>query len=134
MEWWPRTICKNDDETRMDLTVRLSTHDVLIYLNDELGATVLPYVSEALVQRINVEDVKRLAGSPFWWKNHEACLVSVKTFYELVLKSEQEFDLANFTSVLGFDQMISGQIFTDYIADVILNFSCCRFGCSGARF
>lgn len=85
---------EDEDETGMDIKIHLSTYEVLIFLNDEMGATVLPGLSETLVCHVNVSDAERLVGSPLWWKINEACMFSVNTFDDIVLKSAQEFSFA----------------------------------------
>ena len=49
---------------------------------------------------MNVAEAEKSAGNPNWWKIQEACMVAVHTYRELVLQSEDQFDLLNYLTLV----------------------------------
>lgn len=48
---------------------------------------------------MNVAEAEKTAGNPNWWKIHEAAMVAVHTFKDLILESEN-FDLLNYLTLV----------------------------------
>ncbi|XP_055903747.1 importin-9 [Eupeodes corollae] len=96
----PERFVEDEDESGVELTIRLSGQDVLMALNDEIGPKVLPSLSEALGRHMNVAEAEKAAGNQNWWKIHEACMVAVHTFRELILETEDQFDLLNYLTLV----------------------------------
>ncbi|XP_037952610.1 importin-9 [Teleopsis dalmanni] len=92
----PEKFVEDEDETGVELTIRLSGQDVLVTLNDELSAKVLPALQEAIRRHMNVAEAEKAAGNSHWWKIQEACMVAVHTFNEVILDSGDQFDLLNY--------------------------------------
>ncbi|XP_055384402.1 importin-9 [Condylostylus longicornis] len=103
IEMWeddPEKFVEDEDDAGVDLTIRLSGQDVLTALNDEFGAKVLPSLSEALVRHMNVAEAEKGSGNQHWWKIHEASMVAVHTFKDLILENETHFNLLNYLTVV----------------------------------
>uniref|UniRef100_A0A1A9WEJ2 Importin N-terminal domain-containing protein n=1 Tax=Glossina brevipalpis TaxID=37001 RepID=A0A1A9WEJ2_9MUSC len=101
-EWQedPEKFVEDEDDGGMELTVRVSGQDVLVALYEEMGSEILPSLQEALSRHMNVAEAEKAAGNEFWWKIQEACMVAVHAYNELILKSEDQFDLLNYLTVV----------------------------------
>ncbi|CAD7093271.1 unnamed protein product [Hermetia illucens] len=101
-EMWnsdPEKFVEDEDDAGVDLTVRLSGQDVLTSINEEFGTKSFASLSEALTRHVNVAEAEKTAGNPNWWKIHEAAMVAVHTFKDLILESEN-FDLLNYLTLV----------------------------------
>ncbi|XP_023299361.2 importin-9 [Lucilia cuprina] len=96
----PEKFVEDEDDGGVELTIRISGQDVLVALNDELGAKVLPALQEALGRHMNVAEAEKSAGNVNWWKIQEACMVAVHAYNELILESEDQFDLLNYLTLV----------------------------------
>lgn len=85
-----------DEEDGVELTIRLSSTDVLTSLRDVFGQKMLSVLSEALSRHMNVAEAEKNSGNPNWWKIYEASMVAVHIFKDLILETDALFDLMNY--------------------------------------
>ncbi|XP_005178289.2 importin-9 [Musca domestica] len=96
----PERFVEDEDDGGVELTIRVSGQDVLLALNEELGPKVLTALQEALGRHMNVAEAEKSAGNPNWWKIQEACMVAVHVFRDLILESEEKFELVNYLTLV----------------------------------
>ncbi|XP_036335819.1 importin-9 [Rhagoletis pomonella] len=96
----PEKFVDDEEEGGVELTIRLCGQDVLSALCDELGTKVLPALQEALGRHMNVAEAEKSARNPNWWKIQEACMVAVHSYRELILETEDQFDLLNYLTLV----------------------------------
>uniref|UniRef100_A0A034VML9 Importin-9 n=1 Tax=Bactrocera dorsalis TaxID=27457 RepID=A0A034VML9_BACDO len=96
----PEKFVDDEEEGGVELTIRLCGQDVLSALCDELGVKVLPSLQEALGRHMNVAEAEKSARNPNWWKIQEACMVAVHAYRELILETEDQFDLLNYLTLV----------------------------------
>lgn len=65
-----------------------------------MGPKILPALQEALGRHLNVAEAEKSAGNVNWWKIQEACMVAVHAYRELILESEDQFDLLNYLTLV----------------------------------
>lgn len=80
-----------------DGSIRISSLDVLQNIGKEFGSgKVLAGLSEALARHVSVAEAEKASGSPHWWKIHEASMMAVGSYKELILERERKFDLSQY--------------------------------------
>lgn len=57
-------------------------------------------MQEAIGRHMNVAEAERSAHNPNWWKIQEACMVAVHAYRELILETEDQFDLLNYLTLV----------------------------------
>lgn len=57
-------------------------------------------LQEALGRHMNVAEAEKSSGNPNWWKIQEACMVAVHVFRDMILESEEKFELLNYLTLV----------------------------------
>lgn len=85
------------DQEGQDGSIRISSQDVMRDITREFGsAKVLGALSEALARHVSVAEAEKANGSPNWWKIHEASILAVGAYKELILDQQPKFDLSQY--------------------------------------
>lgn len=61
---------------------------------------MLPSLSEALTKHVAVADADRNSENPKWWKIHEASMLAVGSFKDLILEHEDKFNLTDYLTLV----------------------------------
>lgn len=91
---------EDEDEDGSDFSIRVSAHDVLLNLGTEYQNKFLPCLSEAITKHVSVADAEQAAGNPNWWKIHEACMLAVGSFANLILEKKTGFNLTEYLNLV----------------------------------
>lgn len=96
-----------DEDNSSELTIRLSSTDVLTCLRDVFGSKMLTVLSQALTRHMSVAEHEKNTGNPNWWKIYEASMVAVHIFKQIIIDTDGQFDLVNYLtfvrSLLNFE-------------------------------
>lgn len=103
VEQWsddPEKFVEDEDEDASDFSIRISGHDVLLNLGTEYQSKFLTSLSEAVSKHVSVADSEQAAGKPNWWKIHEACMLGVGSFADLILDNKTDFNLTEYLNLV----------------------------------
>ena len=91
---------EDEDEEGTDYSIRTSGQDILMRLGEEFEEKLLQGLTDALTKHVAVADADRNAGKPFWWKIHEASMLAVGSFKDLILEHEDKFNLQEYLNLV----------------------------------
>lgn len=97
----PEKYIEDEDEQGSEFSIRTTAHDILKVLSREYEQKVLPCLSEALGKHIAVADADRSAGHTHWWKLHEASMLAVGSFKDVIVGNENKFDLIQYLNLVN---------------------------------
>lgn len=85
------------EQESADGSIRVSSLEVLQNISSDYGGgKVLAALSEALARHVNVAEAEKTAGSQHWWKIHEASMMVVGSYKEMILQKQRKFDLSQY--------------------------------------
>lgn len=87
-----------EDESHGDIddSVRTSSLEVLENLAPKFGDKLFPALTDALERHVNVAEAEKNAQSPHWWKIHEASMLAVGYYRDVILEKPNKFDIAQY--------------------------------------
>ena len=97
----PEKFVEDEDEQGVDFSIRTASHDLLLIVGKEYRDMILPSLSNAISKHLTVADANRNAGEPHWWKIHEASMLAVGSFKDLIFENDNtKFNLTEFLNMV----------------------------------
>lgn len=91
---------EDEDEEGVNFSVRTSGQDILAIIGEEFGEKMLTPLSEALTKHVAVADANRAAGQINWWKIHEASMLAVGSYKNVIENCEGLFNLGEYLNLV----------------------------------
>ncbi|XP_014669041.1 PREDICTED: importin-9-like [Priapulus caudatus] len=97
----PDQFVEDEDEDTFSYSVRISAQDLLLTLSSEFQCATATGICSATMRHLHEAETTKNSGThPYWWKIHEACMLTLGSVKDLIIEQLQEkavtFDVVGF--------------------------------------